>query len=88
VPGSSADPDPTDAAPSADPTTDPSDPDPTASPPDPTATPATASTYVVQSGDTLSGIAAEFGTTWQILAELNDIDDPGRLRVGQELQLP
>jgi LysM repeat protein len=88
--GSSADPTagPSDAAPSTDPTTDPSDPDPTAAPPDPTATPASASTYVVQSGDTLSGIAGEFGTTWQILAELNDIDDPGRLRVGQELQLP
>jgi LysM repeat protein len=89
APGSSADPTPgpSDAAPSAGPTDEPSDPDPTAVPADPTATPG-ASTYVVQSGDTLSGIAAEFGTTWQILAELNDIDDPARLRVGQELQLP
>jgi LysM repeat protein len=45
-------------------------------------------TYVVRSGDTLSGIASEFGTTWQELAALNDIDDPGSLRVGQELQIP
>lgn len=45
-------------------------------------------TYKVKSGDTLSGIATEFGTTWQELAELNGIDDPGRLRVGQVLQLP
>jgi nucleoid-associated protein YgaU len=29
-----------------------------------------------------------YGTTWQELAELNNIDDPRRLRVGQELQLP
>ena len=45
-------------------------------------------TYTVRSGDTLSGIAAEFGTTWQELAELNGIDDPSKLRVGQELKLP
>jgi LysM repeat protein len=46
------------------------------------------STYTVKSGDTLSGIASVYGTTWQELAELNGIDDPRRLRVGQELQLP
>jgi nucleoid-associated protein YgaU len=45
-------------------------------------------TYKVRSGDTLSGIAGEFGTTWQVLAELNGIDDPGKLRVGQVLDLP
>jgi LysM repeat protein len=45
-------------------------------------------TYTVKSGDTLSGIASVYGTTWQELAELNNIDDPRRLRVGQELQLP
>jgi LysM repeat protein len=46
------------------------------------------STYTVKSGDTLAGIASVYGTTWQELAELNGIDDPRRLRVGQELQLP
>ena len=45
-------------------------------------------TYTVRGGDTLSGIAGEFGTTWQVLAELNKIDDPSRLRVGQVLELP
>lgn len=90
APGSSTDPTaaPTDAAPSADASADPVDGETPAEPTDPAATPATASTYVVQSGDTLSGIAGEFGTTWQVLAELNEIEDPGRLRVGQELQLP
>ena len=39
-------------------------------------------------GDTLSGIAAEFGTTVKVLARLNDIDDPRTLRVGQVLELP
>lgn len=45
-------------------------------------------TYVVRSGDTLHGIATEFGTTWQVLAELNGIDDPTRIRVGQEILIP
>ena len=45
-------------------------------------------TYKVQSGDTLSGIASEHGTTWRVLAELNKIDDPRSLRVGQVLKLP
>jgi hypothetical protein len=45
-------------------------------------------TYKVKRGDTLSGIAATYGTTWQVLAALNDIDDPGRLKVGQVLELP
>jgi LysM repeat protein len=49
---------------------------------------AAANTYTVQSGDTLSGIAGEHGTTWQILAELNDIENPRQLRVGQVIKLP
>jgi LysM repeat protein len=52
------------------------------------APPAEAATYTVRPGDTLSGIAEEHGTTWQVLAELNGIDDPSKLRVGAELQLP
>lgn len=47
-----------------------------------------ATTYIVGPGDTLSGIAAQFGTTWQVLAKSNGIDDPRRIRVGQELQIP
>ena len=53
-----------------------------------TKTPEAPTTYTVKRGDTLSGIASQFGTTWQVLAELNDIKDPGRLRVGQQLDLP
>jgi LysM repeat protein len=47
-----------------------------------------ATTYTVQRGDTLSGIAAAHGTTWQVLAQLNHIKDPSSLRVGTVLQLP
>jgi LysM repeat protein len=67
----------------------PSDVEPTQSPPDatPEAT-AAGATYKVKSGDTLSSIAADHGTTWQVIAQLNKITDPSKLRVGQVLQLP
>jgi lysozyme len=41
--------------------------------------------YTVQSGDTLSGIANQFATTVQTLAQLNDISNPNRIYVGQRL---
>jgi len=47
-----------------------------------------ARTYRVRSGDTLSGIAAKFGTTSKILARLNGITNLSLLRVGQVLKLP
>lgn len=54
----------------------------------PTKTPATARTYRVKSGDTLSAIAARYKTTVATLMELNNITDPRTLRVGQVLKLP
>ena len=42
-------------------------------------------TYVVQSGDTLSGIAAELGTTVEDLAAGNGIENPDLLYAGQTL---
>lgn len=44
-------------------------------------------TYVVQSGDTLSGIAAQFGTTVDDLASANGISNPDFLSVGQTLHV-
>ncbi|MFN2115844.1 MAG: LysM peptidoglycan-binding domain-containing protein [Anaerolineae bacterium] len=43
--------------------------------------------YVVGPGDTLSGIAARFGTTIEVLMAANGINDPDAVYVGQELQL-
>lgn len=70
--------------PSASPTLVPTETEPTPEPA-PTSTPAT---YTVKSGDTLSAIAARFGTTVKKLAKLNEIEDPSRIRVGQVLILP
>jgi rare lipoprotein A len=41
--------------------------------------------YEVQSGDTLTGIAAELGTSVEELAAANGITDPDRLSIGQTL---
>ncbi len=56
--------------------------------PSPAASPSPSATYQVKFGDTLSGIAARFGTTVKVLAELNGIADPSLIRVGQVLVLP
>ena len=43
-------------------------------------------TYVVQAGDTLSGIATELGTTVEDLAATNGIEDPNLLYPGETLK--
>ena len=44
--------------------------------------------YTVASGDTLSGIASRYGTTYQALAEYNGIADPNKIYVGQQIRFP
>jgi beta-lactamase class A/LysM repeat protein len=44
--------------------------------------------HVVKPGETLSGIAAQYGLTVDQLAGLNGITDPDRVTVGQGLKLP
>jgi LysM repeat protein len=65
---------------------------PTLVPTGPKATPTPAgqkaATYKVKSGDTLSAIAAKFGTTVKALAALNKITDPSKIHPGQVLKLP
>lgn len=45
------------------------------------------STYTVRSGETLSSIAAKFGTSYQTLASLNGISNPNLIYVGQVLRV-
>ena len=51
-------------------------------------TPPRVATYVVESGDTLSGIARRFGTDVPALIEANGITNPNMLTLGQQLRLP
>ena len=44
-------------------------------------------TYTVKSGDTLSGIAAKFGTTYQEIARKNGIANPNIIHPGQVLKI-
>jgi LysM repeat protein len=43
--------------------------------------------YTVRKGDTLSAIASMYGTTWKKLAQYNNLSNPNRLVVGQEIQI-
>ena len=45
-------------------------------------------TYTVKGGDTLSEIAVAHGTTYKVLAELNGISNPDKIKVGQTLKIP
>ena len=45
-------------------------------------------TYVIQPGDTLSGIAARFGTTVSELTRINKISDPDRIYAGNTIKVP
>ena len=42
----------------------------------------------MQRGDTLSGIAAKYGTTYQKLASYNGIANPNVISVGQKIKIP
>ena len=43
--------------------------------------------YTVQPGDTLRRIALQYGTTWQTLAQWNNLSDPNVIEVGQVLRV-
>jgi LysM repeat protein len=62
----------------------PATPSPTLSP-TPTPTPII---YIVKKGDTLSGIAKQFGIAVEALMDANEVYDPRRLQIGQALVIP
>lgn len=43
--------------------------------------------YTIKIGDTLSGIASVFHTTWQELAQKNNIANPNVIYIGQTIQI-
>lgn len=43
--------------------------------------------YIVQRGDTLYSIALAFGQDWREIARWNELEDPGKLQVGQALRV-
>ncbi len=54
-----------------------------------TAAKATASTYTVKAGDTLTKIAKQHGTTVKKIEAANpQITDPNKLKVGEKLRIP
>jgi LysM repeat protein len=64
----------------------------TAAPP-PTAVPSSSETggtiwHTVQPGETLSSIARRYGSTWQAIAQANNITDPNQIYVGQRIKIP
>lgn len=61
----------------------------TPEPPPPVAKPSVPDhIYVVQKGDTLSDVAARYGTTWKKLADYNQLSNPNKLLPKQELRIP
>ena len=45
-------------------------------------------TVIVKAGDTLSGIAYQYGISWQSLASANGLTETSKIRIGQKLVLP
>jgi LysM repeat protein len=71
------------------------EPSPVILPPEPVVTeppaytiPEDSTVYTVKKGDTLSAIASMYGTSWKKLATFNNLSNPNRLVVGQEIRIP
>ena len=54
----------------------------------PSSIPAELETYVVKKGDTLFNVSQNYGLSWQTLAEINNLEEPFLLKIGQKLQIP
>lgn len=56
-------------------------------PKQPAPAPVVVNTYAVRKGDTLSSIAAKFGTSWQEIARINKISNPNLIFPGQVIRI-
>ena len=54
----------------------------------PTSSRAAARTHIVRSGETVSGIASQYGTTVSAIPSANGLRDAGRITIGQRLTIP
>lgn len=45
-------------------------------------------THVVQAGENLYRIGLQYGVSWTVLAEYNNIANPNRVEVGQQIRIP
>ena len=61
---------------------------PTAATPAPSDATGAGATHVVRPGENLFRIALQYGTTIQAMAELNGLQNPGHVTVGQTLRIP
>jgi LysM repeat protein len=53
-----------------------------------TTAPANPSSHIVVAGDTLYKIGLQYSVSWVTLAEFNNLSNPNRLIVGQEIKIP
>jgi LysM repeat protein len=44
--------------------------------------------YQIKKGDTLFNVSQRYNLSWQTLAELNGLEEPYLLKIGQELKIP
>lgn len=56
--------------------------------PEPTTKPANAEVYVVAKGDNPYSIAKKLNVSYKALIEVNGIDDPTKIQIGQKLKVP
>ena len=55
---------------------------------EPTAPPVEETIHIVESGDTVSGIASKYGVTQEAIIKANNLEDANRLSLGQKLIIP
>lgn len=44
--------------------------------------------YTIKKGDTLFNLAQRYSVSWQTLAQINDLQAPFTLKIGQQIKVP